>query len=227
MAQANLRYVICSDVETSGLPRKASKDKPELKAFYDILLLEVAAVVVDTWEMKIVEEYDAVIKPYKKEYEWQAGAEQTHGLTQKFLFENGEDIKDVYQAYKGLLTKYKNNKVGAVLCGHNFQGFDISFIEGMFEWHVDNLWNYVRWVEDTQKMSYYRAIEQENYKLTTCCRIEGVELVDAHRALTDTRANAKLFMKYISLLRGEGGASASNSGSFKKESRFRETFQLV
>ena len=215
MAQANLRYVTVSDTETSGLPRKASKGKPELRAFHDILLVEVAAVVVDIWEMKIVEEYDAIIKPYKDEYEWQAGAEQTHGLSQKYLKENGVDVKEAFQNYK----------VGAVLAGHNFQGFDIPFIEGLFEWNNDNLWEYVRWVEDTQKMSYYRAIEQENFKLGTCCRKEGVELVDAHRALNDTRSNALLFLKYISYLRGDGVPQVSKENN--RESRFRETFQIV
>lgn len=226
MAKASLKYVIVSDCETSGLPRKASKDKPELRAFYDILLVEVAAVVVDLFEMEIVEEYDEVIKPYVENYTWQSAAEQTHGLSERYLFENGVDVKDAYKAYKSLLTKYKNNKVQAVLCGHNFQGFDIPFIEGLFEFNKDNLWEYVRWVEDTQKIAYFRAIEQENYKLGTCCTKEGVELVDAHRALTDTRANAKLFMKYIELLRGNGGGQVQKSTSLKP-SRFRETFQLV
>ena len=45
MAQANLRYVIVSDTETSGLPSKGGKGKPEVKAFWDILLVEVAAVL--------------------------------------------------------------------------------------------------------------------------------------------------------------------------------------
>lgn len=224
MAQANLRYVIVSDTETSGLPSKGGKGKPEVKAFWDILLVEVAAVVVDLFEMKIVKEYDAIIKPYKEDYIWSPAAEQTHGLSQNYLNDNGLDIEDVYYDYKNILTTYKNNKVKAVLCGHNFQGFDIPFIEGLFEFHKDDLWEYVRWVEDTQKMAYYRATEQTDYKLETCCRKEGVELVDAHRALNDTRANALLFMKYISVLRGEGAAQAPTQTI---ESRFRETFQLA
>lgn len=224
MAKANLRYLIVSDTETSGLPRKGAKGKPELKAFTDILLIEVAAVVIDIWDMKIVEEYDEIIKPYKDSFDWQSGAENAHGLSLGYITENGVDVREAYEEYLRLLTKYKNNKVGAVLCGHNFQGFDIPFIEGLFEWNQDNLWDYVRWVEDTQKLAYYRAIEQENFKLGTCCRKEGVDLVDAHRALTDTRANALLMLKYIELMRGTGQSQASSS---QKQSRFRENFQLV
>lgn len=225
MAKSNLRYIVVSDTETSGLPRKASKDKPELKAFHDILLVEVAAVVIDIWEMKIVDEYDAIIKPYVDKYTWQTQAEETHGLSQNHLIKNGVDIKDAYKGYASILSKYKNPKIGAVLCGHNFQGFDVPFIEEMFKWCKDDLYNYVRWIEDTQKLAYYRAIEQENYKLGTCCRLEGVELVDAHRALNDTRANALLMLKYIEKFRGVGVSTPVVST--KKESRFREGFQLV
>ena len=103
--------------------------------------------------------------------------------------------------------------------------FDIPFFEGMFAFNNDDLWEYVKFVEDTMKLSYYRATEQENYKLGTCCRKEGIELVDAHRALTDTRANAYLMLKYIELMRGN--VVAEPSASVKKESRFRENFQLV
>lgn len=222
---ANVRYIVLSDTETSGLPSAGGKGKAPVLAFDDILLVEVAAVVIDTYEMKIVEEYDGIIKPYTDTYVWQAAAEQTHGLTQEFIKANGQDVKDVYKAYKAVLQKYKNNKVKAVLCGHNFQGFDVPFIERLFSYHDDNLYEYVRWILDTQLFAYLRATEQENYKLGTCCRKEGVELVDAHRALTDTRANAYLMLKYIELLRGQGGQAAT--APTQKQSRFRETFQIV
>lgn len=228
MAKSNLRYITVSDTETSGLPSKGGKGKEPVLAFHDILLVEVAAVVIDIWDMRIVDEYDVIIKPYVDKYVWQPQAEATHGLSQDHLFKNGVDIKEAYRGYASILSKYKNPKVGAVLCGHNFQGFDIPFIEEMFKWNKDDLYNYVRWVEDTQKMAYYRAIEQENYKLGTCCRLEGVELVDAHRALVDTRANAQLMLKYIEHMRGTGGSSPVAAVSFtRKESRFRERFQLV
>lgn len=222
--KSSLKYVIVSDTETSGLPTKGGKGKPALLAYHDILLVEIAAVVVDIEEMKIVEEYDAIIKPYKTDYTWQSAAQETHGLSVQHLMQNGENVKDVYRYYAGLLSKYKNPRIGAVLCGHNFQGFDIPFIEAMFKDHGDDLANYVRWVEDTQKLAYYRSLEQENYKLGTCCRLEGVELVDAHRALIDTRANAYLFLKYIEAMRGKGVVASAPA---QRKSRFRETFQLV
>jgi hypothetical protein len=140
MAKSNLRYITVSDTETSGLPSKGGKGKEPVLAFHDILLVEVAAVVIDIWDMKIVDEYDVIIKPYVDKYVWQPQAEATHGLSQDHLFKNGVDIKEAYRGYASILSKYKNPKVGAVLCGHNFQGFDIPFIEEMFKWNKDDLY---------------------------------------------------------------------------------------
>lgn len=224
--KSNIHYIIVSDTETSGLPTKGGKGKPELKAFYDILVCELAAVVIDIWDMKIVEEYDVLIKPYNETYTWQAAAEQTHGISQKVLMEQGVEIKEVYKSFASLLSKYKNPRIGAVLAGHNFQNFDIPFIEGIFEFNKDDLWKYVGFVEDTMKMAYYSAPEQENFKLGTCCRLNNIDLVDAHRALTDTRANALLMLKYIEKLRGIG-VQANKAGSNRIQSRFRQKFQLV
>ena len=61
-----------------------------------------------------------------------------------------------------------------------------------------------------------------DYKLSTCCQLAGIDLVDAHRALTDTKANALLLISYIKKLRGEGQTQLSN----KKKIRFRNTFEL-
>ena len=223
--KSTIRYVIVADTETGGLPSKGGKGKPAKKAFVDVALCEIALVVVDLWEMKIVEEYDAIIAPYTEGLEYNPNAEAVHGLSVAHLTQNGQDIKDVYLATKTYLKKYANSKIGAVLAGHNFQLFDIPFFEEMFAFCKDNLWDYVKFVEDTMKMAWYRAEEQENYKLGTCCRQEGVELVDAHSALHDTRANALLFLKYIAALRGTG--AAAQTAPTQRKSRFRETFQLV
>ena len=222
---STIRYVIVADTETGGLPSKGGKGKPEKKAFSDIALCEIALVAVDLWEMKIVEEYDTIIAPYAPGLEYSAGAEAVHGLSVPHLTANGVDVKEAYTATKDFLKRYTNKKIGAILAGHNFQLFDIPFFEGLFEFNNDNLWDYVKFVEDTMKMAWYRSVEQENYKLGTCCRLAGVELVDAHRALQDTRANALLFIKYIQSLRGTGETMTAQTQ--QRKSRFRETFQLV
>lgn len=217
---STIRYIIVGDSETGGL---LNKDK---QAFYDVALCEFAFVVIDIHEMKVVEEWSTLFKPYKDDLEYNPKALEVNGLTLEQLQENGGFVKDIYKDMVTLFKKYKNPRIGAVLAGHNFQLFDMPFLTNMFEFCGDSIWNYVTFVEDTMKLAWYRAMEQENYKLGTCCRMEGVDLVDAHRALADTKANALLLLKYISYLRGSGDGPDVAAPRMKPSS-FRETFQLV
>ena len=122
-------FMVVADTETGGLPCKASKGKPEKKAFFDVPLCEVALVAIDLVNLKIVDEYSEIISPYKDGLEYSPEAERVHGLSLKHLTENGESVKNVYKSVKSFLTKYKNPRVGTILCGHNFQLFDIPFFE--------------------------------------------------------------------------------------------------
>ena len=47
-------------------------------------------------------------------------------------------------------------------------------------------------------------LEAPSRKLADCCAASGIELVDAHSALADARATARLLGHYISLLEGSG-----------------------
>lgn len=221
MKKSKIKYLVVSDTETGGLPNKNKK------AFYDVALCEIAFVAIDCVELRCIDEYSDIIYPdYKEGLEYNPQALQVNQLSMDILKSKGVNVKEVYQKSRNFLNKYMNSKMGCVLCGHNFQAFDIPFYEGLFEFNNDNLYNYVSFVEDTMKLAYYRALEQEDYKLSTCCRNEGVTLVNAHRALDDTRANAELMIQYLRYLRGNGGdyTPASSEGIV---SRFRERFQLV
>ena len=212
----SIRYICVGDTETGGLPNKTRR------AFYDVALCEVAFVVIDIVKMSVVDEYTTIVAPYKDGLEYNPQALSVNRLTMEQL-QAGKPVQQVYRDLVKLFTKYRNSRAGTVLAGHNFLPFDMPFFVGMFEFCKDNVWDYVTFVEDTMKLGWYRATEQENYKLGTCCRLEGVELVDAHRALTDTRANAELLMKYIEYLRGNGGGFDARA----IKSNFRETFELV
>lgn len=219
--KSTIKYIIVSDTETGGIPGKDGE-----LAFYDVALAEIAAVVIDIEKMEIVEKWSRIIKPYKDGLVYSKKALEVNGLTMTQIENNGTDVKEVCAEFIDLLTRYKNPRIGAILAGHNFLPFDIPFIANMFEFCKKNLWQYVQFVEDTMKLSWYRATEQMNYKLGTCCQIEGVDLVSAHRALADTVANAQLLLKYISYLRGDGGNNSS-SGKSEQNNSFRESFQLV
>lgn len=216
MAKSSVKYVIVQDYETGGLPSK------EKKPFLDIALCEVACVVVDMEKLEIIDEYQALFKPgYKDDLIYAPEALAVNGLTMEMMEEQGKDAKTVYKDLKDLYTKYKNPRQGAIVCGHNFTGFDHPFTIELFNYYGDDVWKYVKWVEDTQKLAYYSNLEQPDYKLATCCSLNDISLVGAHRAIHDTRSNAQLFISYIKRLRGEG-----NSTSSKEENRFREHFKF-
>lgn len=211
--KTGIKYVIVQDYETGGLPNKT------LKPFIDIALCEVACVVIDMQTLSIIDEYQNLFKPhYKGDLVYQQEALNVNGLTLEMMEEKGVDARDIYKDLKALYLLYKNPRHGAVICGHNFTAFDHPFTVNMFEYFGDDVWNYVKWVEDTQKIAYYSSVEQQDYKLHTCCMENSIELVDAHRAIHDTRANAQLFISYIKRLRGEGLK--------KKEEVFQEKFQF-
>lgn len=86
-----------------------------------------------------MDEYSATIAPYKEGLIYDPKAVEVNGLSQKILEESGSQLKDVYKTIKSYLTKYKNPRQKAILCGHNFTGFDMPFFENMFTYFNENI----------------------------------------------------------------------------------------
>lgn len=112
--------------------------------------------------------------------------------------------------------KYKNPRQGAIVCGHNFTGFDHPFTIELFKYYGDDVWKYVKWVEDTQKLAYYSSLEQQDYKLATCCSNNDIALVGAHRAIYDTRSNAQLLSRISKIERRRCGIPIKRRGIFQR-----------
>lgn len=205
------------DVETGGFPNKTQK------AVTDIALVEVAIVVIDVAELKIIDTYSDIVEEYKEDLIYTKEAEAVHCITKEMIREHGKPIKEVVNNVKKILEKYKNPRRKAILGGHNITTFDRHFFQNMFEFVGLDLWDYVGDIEDTLKIAGYAATEQENYKLGTCCSYSGVDLVESHRALSDTEANALLMIEYLKKLRGIGSSSVTQE---KEQSRFREDFEI-
>ena len=126
---------------------------------------------------------------------------------------------------KELVKFLKSLKVGSakpILVGHNIDSFDIPLLDDFLSFFGEDLSKYVctDFTIDTLWWSRVMFEESENYKLGTCCKNVGIEVINAHRALNDTIANRELIKKMISNMRGFGGSIE------KKEKRFRETFEI-
>lgn len=215
--KTSAKYIIVADTETSDL---VSKEKP---AFDTVALMEVALVVIDLEKLSVVEEKSFMFeRDYKEGLIYSTQAEAVHGITAEIQKENGLPLKTIYKEICNLFKKYKNPRQNCTLCGHNFQNFDFPFFKNFFKYMGDDIDNYVKFVLDTMLFAHMSALEQENYQLHTCCQLNGIDLVNAHRALNDTKANALLMIEYIKKLRGEGSSSKKE----EKKSRFRETFAI-
>jgi DNA polymerase III alpha subunit (gram-positive type) len=200
--------IIVCDLETGGLK---SSENP---------ITEVAMCAFDE-KLDDVGEYTSVVAPYNDKLIYTEGALKANGMSME-LIRSGKTSDMVIEEMCEFLVKQKRGRNLPVLCGHNFKGFDLPFLQEFFNYHKKDLSKYVNldFVIDTMYWSRLKWIESANYKLHTCCSNLGVELVDAHRALADTRANKELMKKFVVSLRGDG------QGSDYKEKRHRETFQF-
>lgn len=211
------RNWISCDCETGGLPNT------KLKAFYDFALTEVAFVVVSQ-ELEIIDQASWLIKPYKEGLVYDPRAAEASGITKQMCIEEGRDLVECQKEMAAFLKKYKYGGKLPVMFGHNFVKFDAAFMIGAFEFCKDDLMKYVNpEPEDTMKWARMAWTTSDNYKLGTCCSNAGVTLKDAHRALTDTIATAKLWVYFQKLLRGQG---QTQSAKLETVTKFRDNFEL-
>jgi len=203
------------DIESGGL---TGKDK---KAVYDIALTEVAMVIVSK-ELEIIDQGSWLIKPYKEGLIFDKGAEIASGISRLMCEQQGLDLLASQQEMAKMLKKYKYGNKLPVVLGHNFIKFDADFMLNSFEFCKDDFMKYVNpEPEDTLKWARMTWQESVNYKLGTCCLNAGVTLVDAHRALSDSLATARLWIYFQNNLRGN-----NKSASSTPTKKFRETFEL-
>lgn len=210
-------YIIVYDFETGNLSNS------KCIAFENAPLVEIAMVCIDMQTLQLIDEIDLIFPyGYKEDLVYSEQALETHGITKEIQDENFTPLKDIYKTCKQWFTKYKNPRQMCTLAGHNIVGFDNPFLRNFFNYMGDDIDKYVKYYIDTMQLAHMSALEQMDYKLGTCCQLAGIDLVDAHRALNDTKANAQLMISYIKKLRGEGQQSIQE----KKEQRYRESFQL-
>lgn len=202
-----INYIVVFDIETTGL--SAEKNA----------MIEVACCVIDS-ELNDVTEYESGVMQIYDNREVQQQALQANGITMNQIT-NGRDPKEVLNELINFFKKYSSGKNKPVLAGHNIDKFDIEFMSNFFNVFGKNFGDFVNTdlTIDTMWWARLRRNEQENYKLGTCCTIEGIELINAHRAINDTRSNKELVKKYLRSLRSEGDSN-------KEEKRFRKTFEF-
>lgn len=198
-------YFITFDIETGGL-------KAEKNAVTEVAMIATNHLLED------VSEYESLIKPYG-DYTIEEQALKATGMSLE-LIKTGKEVEEVVGEIAKYLTKHKVGRNKPILCGHNIAKFDIPFMIEMFRYCKRDFLSLINedFYIDTMWWGRIMWNESVNYKLSTCCDNAGVELVDAHRAMSDTRSNKDLVKYFLSNLRTEG--------SKNNQKRFRETFQF-
>lgn len=200
--------IVVFDLETGGL----SADKNPV--------VEIAICPISK-QLEDLPEYTSLIKPYG-DLVIQQQALEANGLTMKEI-NGGQTVEKVCNEVIKVLKSLKVGKNLPILCGHNIRKFDNPFLKNMFEFCGEDLFKYVDSEQflDTLEMTRMVWDERPNYKLGTCTSHINQDLVQAHRALPDTRANKELIKHLLKGMRGELGGTTE-----VKPKRFRDNFKF-
>lgn len=205
-------YVVC-DVETGGLPDKLKKE-----ATLEVALTELAFVSVDAESLEIIDQKSWLFKPYKDDLIYEKEALTVSNISLDLLNESGVEMTQAFKEIEHFLSQQKRDTNLPKLVGHNIKKFDLPFIENLFVLNKANVLKYFNGdVYDTLEWARDKWVEGK-FNLQTVCQRFGIEHVSAHRALSDTIVTAKVWIKFLKLLRAEQ--------TTEKKEKFRDSFKF-
>ena len=175
-------------------------------------------------EIEAIDQWKDIIKIYFDNcYNPQALA--VTGISRQLLEQEGLSYEQSFDQVKQFLLRHRVGNSKPIIAGHNIgslprrivrkkekgpDGFDNPFMEIYFDNNGDDFFDSVdELILDTIKMARIKWSELANYTLGTVANELGLTLVEAHRALPDTVANAKVLIKMLSHLRGQGSEGSS------------------
>ncbi len=229
-------YVVI-DCETGGLDRKNQEHSRIVP------ITEVAAIGVSADNFQELHRYVSKVKGqyvgedyvgYSPELVYQSEALKFTGVTFQQLEKTGVDIKEIVE---NLIEVFVKSKTGShlhkpIIVGHNVT-YDIPFIQKIFTLTKNDLSKYLSGWKDDNGVFHPHFIdtmwlsrqkwndEGMKHNLKVLCDRLGVDLFDAHGALSDTVATLECFKKLTSSLRNESGGVNTSS-----EVRVRSSFQF-
>jgi DNA polymerase III alpha subunit (gram-positive type) len=206
-------HFVCFDLETGGL-KKSGDCSP---------ITEIAICVVDN-SLKDFEEYTTLIKPYVSEEQYSPEALKVSNITLSMCGGSGIDPKQAAKEIMDVFKRAKSKDGGKkpILVGHNIDDFDIPILSYFLKKFGYDLEKVVE-TKQTIDTKWWGRLGYPNlpgFTLGDCLGAEGVDILQAHRALHDTRANKELFIGMLRRLRGEGASL------LEKKPPFRETFRF-
>lgn len=135
--------------------------------------------------------------------------EITH-MTLDLLVNEGVSYEEGFKQIESLVERHTIGNNKPIRAGHNIKGFDDPFMVKLFK---DNKSDFIKvfnnFVIDTLEWVRLRWFETAGYSLGVSANALGLTLKEAHRALPDTIANAKLLILMLKSFRGEGSQEST------------------
>lgn len=184
------------DLETGGLKTKGDSISP---------ITEIAMVEVRS-DLSMGESFDDFIKPYEDASRYDPKALGVSHITLDLCEEKGLEASVVAKKISDFMNscKKRGGNKKPVLVGHNIDSFDIPLLDYFLEKFKVDLGKLAEeaFTVDTKWWGRITWPEMAGFTLGDCLQKEGIDNEFAHRAITDTKANAELFIRMMKRLRG-------------------------
>ena len=143
------------------------------------------------------------------ELAYNSGAFAVNKMNKQMLEETGVCRLEAIKKFGAFMMEHKVGNNKPLLSGHNIKRFDNPILEKFLLMSKVKLESLVNDCEtlDTLELVKLRFTDISGYSLSETANALGIVLKDAHRALPDTIANAKLLISLLKSLRGEGAQS--------------------
>lgn len=188
---------ICFDLETTGLSVKTAE------------IIEISAIKMEDWEMSDC--FNTFVKPSKPiPYE----ITELTGITNADVA-NAPEISEILPEF----LKFIDDEI---LLGHNISCYDLPILRRIAEeLHFSIPDIYI----DTVQIARRVLPELPNHKLETLCQYYNVKNDEAHRAMSDAMATARVYEKLVTNAAGDlKNITVKDDSSSKKRNTFRKAF---
>lgn len=218
--------ILVMDFETGGLESQINP------------VTEFAGIFLYGDTLEEICRYEAILQPYNPELIYDPGALKATNITMEML-QAGVDFKTFAKDFWNFLRKgniHSHVKFRPILAGHNID-FDIPFLQQLLHQMgkkmadvlggKEDFWGHFQPKKfDTLPLSMIAWANEImiDHKLGTCVQKAGFELVNAHRAMADVKANADLLKFFINNLRGKNNSAGLEE--VIQTTAFRETFKF-
>ena len=197
----------------------------DIEVFYFMLEQEYPTLILNEDDLKDLEqtEFKDIALVFKTNcYNPQALA--ITGIPMTLLKREGVSYEEAFTQVKKIVDENTIGNSKPIIVGHNIgslprrivrgkevgpDGFDNPFMEIFFRDNGDDWFYSINDdIVDTIKWARMKWMELPGFNLGIVSNEVGLTLKEAHRALPDTVANAKFYIKMMKHLRGEGSAKS-------------------